>query len=40
MSPRGVHFATKDFVDFLKLVRTGGTWHIMAKVFQITERDT
>ncbi|MGY8997255.1 MAG: nuclear transport factor 2 family protein [Alphaproteobacteria bacterium] len=29
---------TKDFVDFLTLVRTDGTWRIIAKVFQITER--
>jgi hypothetical protein len=29
---------TKDFVDFLTLVRTDGTWRIMAKIFQITER--
>lgn len=29
---------SKDFVDFLTLVRTDGTWRIMAKVFQITER--
>ena len=27
-----------DFVDFLTLVRTGGKWWIMAKVFQIIER--
>jgi hypothetical protein len=31
---------TKDFVDFLTLVRTDGTWRIMAKIFQITERET
>lgn len=31
---------SKDFVDFLTLVRTDGTWRIMAKIFQITERDT
>jgi hypothetical protein len=31
---------TKDFVDFLTLVRTDGTWRIIAKVFQITERRT
>jgi len=30
---------TKDFVDFLTLVRTDGAWWIMAKVFQITERE-
>ena len=29
---------TKDFVDFLTLVRTDGAWWIMAKIFQITER--
>lgn len=29
---------TRDFVDFLTLVRTEGRWRIMAKVFQITER--
>jgi hypothetical protein len=31
---------TKDFVDFLTLVRTDGTWRIMAKIFQITERES
>ncbi|UWR16008.1 nuclear transport factor 2 family protein [Sulfitobacter sp. M368] len=30
---------TKDFIDFLTLVRTDGAWWIMAKVFQITERE-
>ena len=30
---------TKDFIDFLTLVRTDGTWRIMAKIFQITERE-
>ena len=30
---------TKDFIDFLTLVRTDGAWRIMAKVFQITERE-
>ncbi|MDW3224649.1 MAG: nuclear transport factor 2 family protein [Paracoccaceae bacterium] len=30
---------TKDFIDFLTLVRTDGAWRIMAKIFQITERD-
>lgn len=30
----------KDFVDFLTLVRTDGAWRIMAKIFQITERET
>ena len=29
---------SKDFVDFLTLVRTAGKWRIMAKVFQITQR--
>lgn len=29
---------TKDFVDFLTLVRTDGAWRIMAKIFQIIER--
>ena len=31
---------TKDFIDFLTLVRTDGVWRIMAKIFQITERET
>jgi putative lumazine-binding protein len=31
---------TKDFVDFLTLVRTDGAWWIMAKIFQITERES
>jgi hypothetical protein len=31
---------TKDFIDFLTLVRTNGAWSIMAKIFQITERVT
>ncbi|MFK7882083.1 nuclear transport factor 2 family protein [Roseobacter sp.] len=31
---------TKDFIDFLTLVRTDGAWSIMAKIFQITERVT
>jgi len=31
---------TKDFIDFLTLVRTDGAWWIMAKIFHITERDT
>jgi len=31
---------TKDFIDFLTLVRNDGAWRIMAKVFQITERET
>ena len=30
----------RDFVDFLTLVRTDAGWRIMAKVFQITERQT
>ncbi len=29
---------SRDFVDFLTLVRTDGTWRIIAKVFQIIER--
>ena len=28
----------RDFVDFLTLVRTDGAWRIIAKVFQIIER--
>jgi hypothetical protein len=28
----------RDFVDFLTLVRTGERWRIIAKVFQIIER--
>lgn len=28
----------RDFVDFLTLVRTEGRWRIMAKIFQIVER--
>jgi len=28
----------KDFTDFLTLVRTGGEWRIMAKIFQISDR--
>ncbi len=31
---------TKDFTDLLTLVRTDGTWRIMAKIFQITERES
>lgn len=31
---------SRDFTDFLTLVRTDGTWRIMSKVFQITERKT
>ncbi|MGC1497732.1 MAG: nuclear transport factor 2 family protein [Sulfitobacter sp.] len=30
---------TKDFIDFLTLVRTDGAWRIMSKIFQITERE-
>lgn len=30
---------TREFVDFLTLVRTDGIWRIIAKVFQITERE-
>jgi hypothetical protein len=29
----------RDFVDFLTLVRTDGQWRIIAKVFQIIERE-
>lgn len=29
----------RDFVDFLTLVRTDGRWQIIAKVFQIIERN-
>ena len=29
---------SRDFVDFLTLVRTDGVWRIIAKVFQIIER--
>ncbi len=31
---------SRNFTDFLSLVRTDGAWRIMAKVFQITERKT
>ncbi|MXN44995.1 DUF4440 domain-containing protein [Shinella kummerowiae] len=31
---------SRDFVDFLTLVRTDGQWRIIAKVFQIIERQT
>ena len=31
---------TRDFTDFLTLVRTEGAWRIMAKVFQVTERES
>lgn len=30
---------SKDFTDFLTLVRIDGAWRIMAKIFQITERE-
>jgi Putative lumazine-binding len=30
----------RDFVDILTLVRTEGAWRIIAKVFQIIERET
>lgn len=30
---------TRDFVDFLTLVRVDGSWRIIAKVFQIIEND-
>jgi hypothetical protein len=29
---------SREFVDFLTLVRTDGVWRIIAKVFQIIER--
>lgn len=29
---------SRDFVDFLSLVRTDGQWRIVAKVFQVIER--
>ena len=35
----GCSIGTKDFIDFLTLVRTDGAWRIMAKIFQITERE-
>lgn len=28
----------RDFVDMLSLVRTEGRWHIIAKIFQIIEK--
>ncbi|MBB4482770.1 nuclear transport factor 2 family protein [Rhizobium etli] len=31
---------SRDFVDILTLVRTEGSWRIIAKVFQIIERET
>lgn len=30
---------SRDFTDFLTLVQTDGAWRIIAKVFQITERE-
>tara|TARA_R110000787_G_scaffold186397_1_gene297936 strand:- start:25236 stop:25610 length:375 start_codon:yes stop_codon:yes gene_type:complete len=30
---------SRDFIDFLTLVRTNGRWQILAKIFQITERE-
>lgn len=29
---------TMDFIDFLTLVRTDGTWRIMTKIFHMSER--
>ena len=31
---------TKDFIDFLTIVRTDGEWKIMAKIFHMTERES
>lgn len=31
---------SRDFIDFLTLVRADSEWRIIAKVFQITERET
>lgn len=31
---------TRDFIDFLTLVRADGVWRIMAKVFHITEHES
>ena len=31
---------SRDFVDFLTLVRVGGEWRIISKVFQIIQRKT
>lgn len=31
---------SRDFVDFLSLLRVEGRWQIIAKVFQIIERPT
>ncbi|AXI47617.1 hypothetical protein C1J03_17355 [Sulfitobacter sp. SK012] len=30
---------TKDFIDFLTIVRTNGEWKIMSKVFHMKERE-
>lgn len=30
-------FAAKDFVDFLTFIRVEGNWHIISKVFQMTD---
>lgn len=31
---------TKDFIDFLTIVRTDGQWKIMAKIFHMKERES
>jgi hypothetical protein len=31
---------TKDFIDFLTIVRTEGEWKIMAKIFHMKERES
>lgn len=31
---------TKDFIDFLTIVRTDGKWKIMAKIFHLKERES
>lgn len=31
---------TKDFIDFLTIVRTNGEWKIMAKIFHMKERES
>ena len=31
---------TKDFIDFLTIVRTDGEWKIMAKIFHMKERES
>ncbi|MEP5762887.1 MAG: nuclear transport factor 2 family protein [Litoreibacter sp.] len=31
---------TKDFIDFLTIVRTDGKWKIMAKIFHMKERES